>query len=155
MHDEIFMREALLEAKKAFALGEVPVGCIFVSDGSIVARAHNLVEKKNDASAHAELLCLQAAAKILDRWRLGGTLYSTLEPCSMCGGALALYRVERLVYGAPDLRHGANGTVFDVLSRPHPIHQVEVTSGVCVEESKELMQEFFRERRKENASKTV
>lgn len=155
MHDEIFMREALLEAKKAFALGEVPVGAVFVLDGEIVARKHNFVENKVDASAHAELLCLQEAAKTLGSWRLGGVLYCTLEPCSMCAGALALYRVERLVYGAPDLRHGANGTVFDVLSRPHPIHKVEVRGGVLVEESKALMQEFFRNRRRENVAKTV
>ncbi len=155
MDDEIFMREALLEAKKAFVLGEVPIGCVFVLDGKIVSRAHNLVEDMVDASAHAEMLCLQKAAKILDRWRLGGTLYCTLEPCSMCAGALALYRVERIAYGAPDLRHGANGTAFDVLNRPHPIHQVGVTGRICMKESKNLMQEFFRKRRRENVSKTV
>lgn len=149
--DENFMREALLEAKKAFAIGEVPIGCVLVFNGDIIAKAHNLVEQKKDASAHAELLCLQEGARILGNWRLENTqLYCTLEPCSMCAGAMALFRVQRLVYGAPDLRHGANGTVFDVLSRPHPIHQVEVLGGVCEEESRALLQKFFRERRKQN-----
>ncbi|MDN3505690.1 MAG: tRNA adenosine(34) deaminase TadA [Simkaniaceae bacterium] len=149
--DEIFMREALLEAKKAFVIEEVPVGCVLVSAGEIIARGHNLVEQKKDASAHAELLCLQEGAKKIGNWRLSDTtLYCTLEPCAMCAGAMALFRIKRLVYGAPDLRHGANGTVFDVLSKAHPIHQVEVLGGVCEEEAKGLMQEFFRERRKQN-----
>ncbi len=154
LHDENFMREALLEAKKAFAIGEVPVGAVLVLDEKILAHAHNLVEKNRDASAHAELLCLQEGAKVLGNWRLQNTtLYCTLEPCAMCAGAMALFRIKRLVYGAPDLRHGANGSVFDVLSRFHPIHQVEVESGVCEGEAKELMQTFFRERREENAGK--
>ncbi|NGX48243.1 MAG: tRNA-specific adenosine deaminase [Chlamydiae bacterium] len=145
------MREALLEAKKAFALGEVPVGAVLVYEGEIITRAHNLVEQKLDASAHAELLCLQEAAKILSNWRLqNAILYCTLEPCAMCAGAMALFRILRLVYGAPDLRHGANGSVFDVLNRPHPIHQVEVKGCVCEGEAKALMQEFFRERRKKH-----
>ncbi|NGX59242.1 MAG: tRNA-specific adenosine deaminase [Chlamydiae bacterium] len=155
LHDENFMREALLEAKKAFAIGEVPVGAVLVLDEKIFAHAHNLVEQNCDASAHAELLCLQEGAKVLGNWRLQNTtLYCTLEPCAMCAGAMALFRIKRLVYGAPDLRHGANGSVFDVLSRSHPIHQVEVESGVCEGEAKELMQTFFRERRKESVGKT-
>ena len=145
--DENFMREALLEAKKAFAIGEVPVGAVLVFNDKIIARAHNFVEEKQDASCHAEVLCMQKGAKSLDNWRLlDSTLYCTLEPCAMCAGAMALFRIKRLVYGAPDLRHGANGTVFDVL-RPHPIHRIEVQDGVLEGESKALMQEFFRKRR--------
>lgn len=156
LHDEIFMREALLEAKKSFSLGEVPVGAVLVCDGEIIARAHNTVETFCDASHHAEILCLQQAAKKLGSWRLlGATLYSTLEPCSMCAGAMFLFRIKQIVYGAPDLRHGADGSVFEVLSRPHPIHQIEVKKGVLAIESKALMQEFFRQRREENACRTV
>ena len=146
--DENFMRQALLEAKKAFAMGEVPVGAVLVLDGKIIGCSHNKVEKNCDASCHAELLCLQESAKVLGNWRLlESTLYCTLEPCSMCAGALALYRVKRVVYGAPDLRHGASGTVFDVLNRPHPIHSVEVKAGILAEEAQELLQMFFRKRR--------
>ncbi len=151
--DENFMREALVEAKKAFALQEVPVGAVLVHEGKIVARGHNLVEKRCDASCHAEVLCLRAGAKILGNWRLvESTLYCTLEPCAMCAGAMALFRVKRLVYGAPDLRHGANGSVFNVLNTSHPIHQVEVTSGVCEGMAKGLMQEFFRQRRRDGSA---
>jgi len=150
--DKKFMREALLEAKKAFEEGEVPVGAVLVHQGKIIGRAHNCVEQKKDTSCHAEMLCLQQGAKIFSNWRLlETTLYCTLEPCAMCAGAMALFRVARLVYAAPDLRHGANGTVFDVLSRPHPIHQVEVVSGICEEEAKELLQSFFQKRREDVA----
>ncbi|NGX39392.1 MAG: tRNA-specific adenosine deaminase [Chlamydiae bacterium] len=137
-----------MEAKIAQTKNEVPVGAVLVVDGKIIARAHNTVEAESDASRHAELLCLQKGAEVLENWRLvGTTLYCTLEPCAMCSGALALFRVGRLVYGAPDLRHGANGSVFDVLNKSHPIHQVEVCGGVCALEAKELLQNFFRERR--------
>lgn len=147
--DENFMREALLEAKRAFAVQEVPVGAVLVYKDSIIARGHNLVEQTKNASAHAELICLTEGAKKLDNWRLlECTLYCTLEPCPMCAGAMALFRIKRLVYGAPDLRHGANGSVFNVLNTPHPIHQVEVTGGCCEEEARVLMKEFFALRRK-------
>lgn len=147
--DEIFMREALLEAKKAFAKGEVPVGAILVKEGKIIGRSSNCVEENQDASQHAELICLKQAATVEKNWRLlNSTLYCTLEPCAMCAGAAILFRVKRLVYGASDLRHGACGTVFSVLTTPHPIHQVEVAGGVCAEESKELLQTFFKERRR-------
>lgn len=146
--DENFMREALGEAKKAFALGEVPVGAVLVLGGEVIGRSHNGVERANDASHHAELLCLQQAARAHGNWRLlESTLYCSLEPCAMCAGALALFRVKRVVYAAPDLRHGACGTVFDVLNRPHPIHTVVVEGGVLAGESKELLQRFFKERR--------
>jgi len=96
----------------------------------------------------AEILCLKEGAKILGNWRLcATTLYCTLEPCSMCGGAAILSRIKRLVYGAKDFRHGADGTVFNVLNNPHPIHRVEVCAGVSAEESRILLQEFFQLRR--------
>ncbi len=143
-----FMRQALVEAKTAGANNEVPVGAVLVFQNEIIARAHNNVEAKGDASHHAELTCLQQGARILGNWRLlGTTLFCTLEPCAMCAGAMALFRIERLVYGAKDLRHGADGTVFDVLNRNHPIHQIEVVGGVLAQESRDLMQSFFRQRR--------
>lgn len=152
--DESFMQEALLEAKKAFVEGEVPVGAVLVYKEKIIARAHNCVEQRKDASAHAELICLQQAAKNLDNWRLlETTLYCTLEPCAMCAGAMILFRIGRLVYGAPDLRHGADGSLFAILSQPHPIHSFSITRGVCEEESRELLQSFFQKRRRESCQK--
>ncbi len=149
---EFFMREALKEAQKAFEKGEVPVGAVLVYEGKIIARAHNEVETQKDASAHAEMLCIKAGARYFENWRLAGaTLYCTLEPCSMCAGALLLARVEKLVWGAKDLRHGADGSFIDLLARKHPTHQLKVEAGVLQEESADLMRRFFQTRRKENA----
>lgn len=148
--EEEFMCEALKEAEHAFAEGEVPVGAILVHEGKIIARAHNEVEQRKDASCHAEILCLRAGAAVLGDWRLSdATLYTTLEPCSMCAGALILFRVKKLVWGAPDLRHGANGSFIDLFEKKHPIHQLEIVSGVLKEESSALMKRFFVERRGE------
>lgn len=148
--DKDFMREALLEAKKAASKREVPVGAVLVYENKIIARAHNLVEKNKDASAHAELLCMKKGALVLGNWRLlNTTLYCTLEPCAMCAGGMLLSRIGRLVYGARDLRHGADGSVFAVLTREHPIHSFSVERGVCGDEAKELLQTFFQRRRKE------
>lgn len=146
--DEIWMREALEEAKKAAAQGEVPVGAVLVYHGEIIARAHNRVEELKDATAHAEMLCLKEGAAALGNWRLlDATLYCTLEPCSMCAGAMILSRVKTLVWGAPDLRHGAHGSWVDLLSQPHPIHQLEVRQGILQEESAALLKGFFKQRR--------
>lgn len=148
--DERFMAEALLEAEKAFNLGEVPVGAVLVKDGQIIARAHNSVESSKKATDHAELLCIQQASAVLGGWRLTGTtLYSTLEPCAMCAGALVLARVETLVYGAQDLRHGAHGSLCNFLDIPHPIHKVCIRKDVRAEESGALLKKFFRLRRSE------
>lgn len=153
--DYRWMQEALLEAKKGASMGEVPVGAVLVYQDRIIARAHNLVEQKQDGTAHAELLCLQRGAAALGHWRLlKTTLYCTLEPCAMCAGAMFLSRIDRLVYGAPDLRHGADGSVFDVLTRCHPIHALSIERGVCADEAKALLQTFFQGRRKENDGKT-
>lgn len=142
------MREALVEAEKAFAADEVPVGAVLVHQNKIIARAHNQVESLKDATAHAEILCLQEASKILDNWRLlETTLYCTLEPCSMCAGAMILSRVKRIVWGAPDLRQGACGSLFHIINAPHPIHQIEVESNVLKEESAALLKEFFGRKR--------
>ncbi len=148
MTDVEAMELALQQARVAYSQGEVPVGAVMLCDGKVIAEAHNEVEAQNDASAHAELLCLQRAARVLGNWRLcDATLYCTLEPCSMCAGAIILYRLKRIVWGAKDVRHGAHGSWVDLTLSPHPIHHVEVTRGVLEEESAELMKSFFRERR--------
>lgn len=148
--DEKFMLEALKEAWKAYLEDEVPIGAVLVSEGKIIARGYNQVEMLNDATAHAEMLCITSGAAALENWRLNGTtLYSTIEPCSMCAGALFLSRVHRLVWGAPDLRHGANGSWVDLFAKEHPIHCVEVKNGVLADYAGELMRQFFREKREE------
>jgi tRNA(adenine34) deaminase len=146
---QTYMQEALLEAKKAFEMDEVPVGAVLVHRGEIIARAHNQVERLGDASAHAEMLCLRLGAQHLGNWRLlETTLYCTLEPCAMCAGAMILARLPALVWGAPDLRHGANGSWTNLFPH-HPIHQVAVQSGVLQEECSTLMTAFFQKKREE------
>ena len=151
------MREALKQAEAAYSKGEVPVGAVLVYQGEIIARAHNLVEARCDATAHAETLCLKMGGELLGNWRLlGTTLYCTLEPCPMCAGAMIHSRIERLVWGAPDLRCGAHGSWVNLLDAQHPIHQVEVVSGILKEECATLMRDFFKKRREENLSgKTI
>lgn len=146
--DEHFMREALKEAEKAYEAEEVPVGAVLVYEGQIIARGHNQTELLKDATAHAEMLCLTSGSAHLENWRLkGATLYSTLEPCSMCAGAMLLSRIDRLVWGAPDLRHGAGGSWIDLFAQKHPTHTIGVKSGVLKEASAYLMQSFFAKRR--------
>ena len=143
------MREALKEARKAFEEGEVPVGAVLVLNGKVIARGHNQVELLQDATAHAEMICLTMGAGVLENWRLAGTvLYCTLEPCCMCAGAILASRVERLVWGAPDLRLGANGSWIDLFKEKHPMHTLQITPRVLEAESAELMREFFQEKRK-------
>lgn len=149
--DEHFMRAALKEAREAYQEEEVPIGAVLVFEGKVIARGHNQVEMLKDATAHAEMLCIGAGAQALDNWRLlNTTLYCTIEPCVMCAGALLLSRIKRLVWGAPDSRHGANGSWFDLFSYTHPTHQIEVTSGVLADECGAILQDFFRKRRHEN-----
>ena len=147
--DIAFMREALKEAKKAFDEDEVPVGAILVIDHKIVARGHNQVELLNDATAHAEMICLTSGASAIGNWRLSeATLYSTLEPCCMCAGAMLASRLKRLVWAAPDIRLGAHGSWIDVFASKHPMHEIEITKGVLQEEAAELMRLFFQKQRK-------
>jgi len=144
-----FMREALAEAEKAFAKGEVPVGAVLVVKDEVIARTHNLVESLSDATAHAELLCLKKGSEILSHWRLlNATLYCTLEPCPMCAGAMIHSRLNRLVWGAPDLRCGAHGSWVNLLDLEHPIHRLKVTTGIMQEECAQLMRVFFKSRRR-------
>jgi tRNA(adenine34) deaminase len=147
------MREALVEAEKAYSLGEVPVGAVVVLDGKIIGRGHNLRENLKDSSAHAEMLALREAAAHLGDWRLNSSvLYSTLEPCPMCAGALVQFRVKKLVYGAADPKFGAIDSVIDVVRQPRFNHRVEVVSGVLEEECRNILQKFFRELREKKTS---
>lgn len=146
--DERWMRLALEQAEQAAALGEVPVGAVAVHEGRVIGAGFNRKESDQDPTAHAEIIALRQAASQLGNWRLiGVTLYSTLEPCPMCAGAMIQARLERLVYGAPDTRFGANGTVIDVLDEPNFNHYVAVTSGVLEAEAADLLQVFFRQLR--------
>jgi tRNA(adenine34) deaminase len=151
--DERFMLEALKEAWKAFQADEVPVGAVLVKDGRIVARGYNQVEMLQDATAHAEMLCMTAGEAAVENWRLAQTvLYTTIEPCSMCAGAIFLTRIPKLVWGAPDVRHGANGSWVDLFALAHPTHTVEVQSGVLKELCGGLMKEFFQMQRRKKES---
>ena len=147
--DEAGMRAALREARESLARDEVPVGCVVVHDGFVVGRGHNQVEELKDATAHAEILAIGAASNALGSWRLSDcTLYVTLEPCSMCAGAIVLARLGRLVYGATDPKAGACGSVLDVIGEKRLNHRVPVTHGVLAGECGELLREFFAAKRK-------
>jgi tRNA(adenine34) deaminase len=143
--DESWMALALEQATKAASMGEVPVGAVAILDDQVIGRGFNRKESDNDPPAHAELIAIKEAAAHLSNWRLiGVTLYSTLEPCPMCAGAMIQARLERLVYGAKDIRFGADGSVLDVLSDPTFNHRVAVTSGVLEAPAAQLMRDFFR-----------
>ncbi len=149
--DERYMREALKEAIKAFQANEVPVGAVIVKDGQIIARGYNQVELLKDATAHSEMLAITAAENVVENWRLKGcTLYCTLEPCAMCAGAMFLSRLDALVWGAPDVRLGANGSWVDLFSSKHPLHTIQVRSGCLETWCQQPLKLFFQKRRKEN-----
>jgi len=143
-----YMQEALEEARSAAAAGEVPIGAVLVHDGKILARSGNRTIRDCDPTAHAEIVALREAAHRLGNYRLAGTtLYVTIEPCSMCAGAILQARVPRLVYGADDPKGGAVCSCFEILSHPRVNHQVEVTSGVLAAECAAIIQSFFAARR--------
>src|SRR5438128_4296372 len=146
--DGAWRAEALAEARKAAAEGEVPIGAVVVHGSGGIGRGRTARGPRQDPTAPAEVLALQEAARALGRWRLtGATVYATLEPCPMCAGALVNARVDRLVYAVPDPKAGAAGTLFDVPRDPRLNHRVEVTAGVLAEECGELLTSFFRSRR--------
>lgn len=146
--DRRFMREALLEAEKAKALEEVPVGAVVTAEGRIIARAHNRTLTSGDPTAHAEVLAIREAARVLGNHRLTeATLYVTLEPCPMCAGALWNARVKRVVFGAAEPRSGALGSVFGLFDLPQLNHRPFVTKGVEAEKASQLLKEFFAQRR--------
>jgi len=152
--DEKFMLEALKEAWKAYQADEVPVGAVLVKEGRVIARGHNQVEMLKDATAHAEMLCITAGEAAMENWRLNETtLYCTIEPCSMCAGAMLLARVSNLIWGAPDIRHGANGSWVDLFAITHPTHAIATKRGVFEECSARLLQDFFQRKRKEKGKK--
>jgi tRNA(adenine34) deaminase len=145
--DELYIRRAISLAAEAEQAGDVPIGAVLVS-GDVVLDAKNEKESRPDATAHAEMLLLQRAAKELGAWRLSdATLYVTKEPCVMCAGAMVAARIKRLVYGCPDPKGGAAGSVLDVVRHPALNHRLEVTSGVLADETAAQLQAFFRRRR--------
>ena len=144
MDDRDAMTLALAEAEAAVVHGDVPIGAVALVDGEVVARRHNERELTGDPTAHAELLALRDAAATLGRWRLDDvTLVVTLEPCAMCAGALVNARLRRVVFGAPDLKAGAVGSLYNLCVDPRLNHEVEVQHGVKAEESAALLQKFF------------
>ena len=148
MNDELWMEEALREAQRAAALGEVPVGAVVVHEGKVVGRGCNRPITDSDPSAHAEILALREAGREFLNYRLEDCdLYVTIEPCVMCAGAITHARIRRLVYGADDPKAGAVRSIMAVLNHPELNHRVEVVPGVLAGRAMELMQAFFRERR--------
>jgi len=146
---DLFMLEALKEARKGAEKGEVPVGAVIVLDGKIIARAHSLVRKKKDPTAHAEILAIRKASARNQYERLNGAeMYVTLEPCSMCAGAMVLSRIEKLYFGASEPNTGAAGTVFNVVSDPHHNHRIKAYKGVLEAESSEMLKAFFKDKRR-------
>ena len=146
--DELWMQRALALARDAEAEGEVPVGAVLVRDNAMIGEGWNRSITLNDASAHAEIQALRAAGLSQQNYRFpDATLYVTLEPCAMCAMALVHARVARVVYAATDPKTGAAGSVFDILTSDKHNHRIEVQSGVCADESSEMLRQFFRRRR--------
>jgi tRNA(adenine34) deaminase len=146
--EESFMKEALKEAKKAYNKLEVPVGAVIVKDGKIIARAHNVKEEKNDTTKHAEIIAISKASKKLKSWRLiDCEMYVTLEPCSMCAGALINSRIKKVYIGTMDNKTGACGSVLNLLEDYTFNHKVEVETGILKDECEDLLKKFFKELR--------
>ena len=154
MEHEVYMAQALALAREAAAHGEVPVGCVIVKDGAVVGRGRNRREEKQAVFSHAEMEAIASANEALGTWRLDGcTLYVTLEPCPMCAGAIINARIPRVVYGAADAKAGSCGTLTNLFALPYN-HRPTVTAGVLAEESRELLQAFFKCLREEPTVKT-
>ena len=150
------MRAALQQAKKALALGEVPIGCVIVHDDMIVGRGYNRRNTDKSTLSHAEISAIKKASRVLGDWRLEGcTLYCTLEPCQMCAGAIVQARIDRVVIGAQSPKSGCGGTLLNILQNEDFNHQVAVTNGVLEEESQALLQEFFQELRQRNRAEKM
>ncbi len=145
--DECYMREALVEAKKAYDIGEVPIGCVIVKDDKIIARGYNQREKLGMTLAHAEILAIKKACKKLGDWRLlGCTLYVTLEPCIMCSGAIIQSRIPKVVYGALDYRFGTHKSITNVFDIKFN-HEVDIRGGVLAKECSDIITLFFKDLR--------
>ena len=146
--DEKFMKKALHQARRAAAVGEIPIGCVIVRDGKVVARGFNERLHKKSTLAHAEISAIDRASKKLGDWRLEGcTMYVTLEPCQMCAGALVQSRIDRVVIGTMNPKAGCAGSILNLLRMPEFNHQVEITTGVLQEECSTVLQDFFRDLR--------
>lgn len=146
--DNKYMKEALKEAQKSYNKEEIPVGAVIVKDGKIIGRGHNLKETKNDTTNHAEIIAIKKASKKLKSWRLTGcTMYVTLEPCTMCAGALIQARLDKVVIGTMDEKTGACGSVLNVVEDYKFNHRVEIEKGVMEKECKSIIQEFFKKLR--------
>ena len=150
--DSYYMNEALKEAKKAYDLGEVPIGCVIVRDGAIIGRGHNRTETDESATHHAEIMALKAADEATEGWRIGGDLYVTVEPCPMCSGAIINSRIKRVMYGAADVKAGCCGSVTDLFAQPFNHHPV-IEKGLRADEAQRLLQEFFVSLRARRAAK--
>ena len=148
MHDADFMREAIAEAEIALQQGEMPVGCVIVKDGCIIARGHNEREQSGDPTAHAEIIAMRRAARTLDSWRLDGcTLYVTLEPCPMCAGAISQARLSRLVWGAADEKYGCAGSLYRIPEDPAFNHFCKSDGGLLSGECAAPIRRFFEGKR--------
>ena len=148
MDDEGFMRQALREAEAALAQDEVPVGCVIVRDGKVIARAHNRRETLKAPTAHAEMIAITQAAAVMESWRLEGCeLYVTLEPCPMCAGAIVLARLKRVVFGAADPKAGACASLMNLVQDPRLNHRVELAAGVLAPECGGILSGYFRAKR--------
>ena len=149
--DEQYMRQAIDQAYIAQENGDVPIGAVIVSENKVIGKGYNQREQLNDPTAHAEMIALTAAAEAVGSWRLHScTIYVTLEPCTMCAGALVLARIDRLVYGCPDPKAGACGSLYNTVQDERLNHRVEITAGVLQDKCSKVLQNFFQKRRKEN-----
>ena len=149
--EEFFMFEAIKEARKAIDEDEVPVGAVIVHEGRIIARGHNQIERLKDPTAHAEMLALTSATNYLGtKWLNEASLYVTIEPCSMCAGALVLARIKNIYFGAKDSKTGACGSVLNIANHSKLNHRIKIKSGILEEESASLLKEFFKKKRIKN-----
>ena len=149
--DEKYMREAIKQARKAAKIDEVPIGCVIVYDSKIIARGYNRRNTDKSTLAHAEIIAIRKAAKIIGDWRLEDcTMYITLEPCPMCAGAIVQARIPRVVVGAMNPKAGCAGSVINLLQRDGFNHKAELTSGILVDECRTMLQDFFKEMRKKH-----
>ena len=156
MEHILFMQQAIEEANKAKAIGEVPIGAVIVKDGQIIARAHNLREKIQLSNAHAEMLAISKANEVVGSWRLEDCImYVTLEPCPMCAGAIVQSRIPTVIYGAKDPKGGCCGTIYNLLDESKFNHQCEVISGVLEAEWGQLLSDVFRELRQKKKQRRV
>ncbi len=155
--EERYMKEAMKQAKKAYAIGDVPIGCVIVYEDKIIARGYNKRNKNKTTLAHAELLAMAKASKKLGDWRLEGcTMYVTLEPCQMCAGAIVQARISKVVIGSMNPKAGCAGSIINLLQMKQFNHQVEMETGILEEECSEMLSQFFKElREKKKAEKLI